>query len=122
MDDFGNYQQATSWQFPLDLITNPTYAGNYMMFTAMKVSGGVDTRTLKFALAEGHPTSVVLPIPTGVNAQYQNNWDQTDVAGPIAAMASKSTGVMQAVQKIASKDSIAGMGGEAVSQVAKFWF
>ena len=113
-----NTSRATnSWQFPSDLITNPTYAGNYMMFTAMKVSGGVDTRTLKFALAEGNPTSVVLPIPTGVNAQYQNNWDQTDVAGPIAAMASKGAGVMQAVQRIASKDTITGMGSEAISAV-----
>jgi len=104
VEDFsGGYGIGGAYTFPEDLITNPTYAGNYMMFTAMKVSGGVDTRTLKFGYAEGHPNSVVLPIPTGVNAQYQNNWDQTDVAGPIAAIASKSTGVMQAVQKIASK-------------------
>ena len=89
-----------------------------MMFTAMKVSGGVDTRTLKFALAEGHPTSVVLPIPTGVNAQYQNNWDQSDVAGPIAAISSKSTGVMQAVQKVAGRGSLTSMASEAVDPVS----
>jgi hypothetical protein len=111
---------TTSWQFPSDLITNPTYGQNYMMFTAMKVSGGVDTRTLKFALAEGSPTSVVLPIPTGVNAQYQNNWDQSDVSGPEAAMASKATGVMQAIQRISSQDSITGMGSEAVKAVGNF--
>jgi len=111
--------KSEALHFPTDLTTNPTYAGNYMMFTAMKVSGGVDTRTLKFALAEGRPSSVALPIPTGVNAQYQNNWDQTDVAGPIAAMASKSTGVMQAIQKISGRGSLTSMASEAVDQVAK---
>ena len=120
MEDFsGGYGIGGAYTFPEDLITNPTYAGNYMMFTAMKVSGGVDTRTLKFGYAEGHPNSVVLPIPTGVNAQYQNNWDQTDVAGPVAAMASKGAGVMQAIQRISNQNSLSGMGSEALSSAAK---
>ena len=72
-----------------------------MMFTAMKVSGGVDTRTLKFAMAEGFPTSVVLPIPTGVNAQYQNNWDEEpSVVVTAQLIASKGKGVLQAVQRV----------------------
>ena len=41
--------RSSHLKFPEDLTSNPDYAGNYMMFTAMKVSGGVDTRTLKFA-------------------------------------------------------------------------
>ena len=121
VEDFGAINTGgVMRQFPQDLITNPTYAGNYMMFSAMKVSGGVDTRTLKFALAEGIPTSIALPIPTGVNAQYQNNWDETGVAGPLAAVSGKASGVMQAIQRVAGKDSISGMAGEAVSSLASF--
>ena len=55
---------ASHLKFPDDLTNNTDYAGNYMMFTAMKVSGGVDTRTLKFDYAEGSPGVVCLPIPT----------------------------------------------------------
>ena len=58
MESFGGYATAgtSHLRFPEDLSYNTDYAGHYMMFTAMKVSGGVDTRTLKFALAEGAPT------------------------------------------------------------------
>ena len=64
MESFGSY--SSQWlAFPDDLTSNTDYAGNYILFTAMKVSGGVDTRTLKFSKAEGHPTSVALPIPQG---------------------------------------------------------
>ena len=107
---------TTSYQFPSDLITNPTYGQNYMMFTAMKVSGGVDTRTLKFALAEGTPTSVVLPIPTGVNTQYQNSWDENQVGRTAQIVASKGKGVMQAIQRIAKQDTFTGMVGAAGSE------
>jgi len=121
VEDFsGGYGIGGAYTFPEDLITNPTYAGNYMMFTAMKVSGGVDTRTLRFALAEGKPTSIALPIPTGVSAQYQNNWDETGVAGPLAAASAKSAGVLQAIQRVAGQDSISGMATEAVSSLADF--
>ena len=72
-------------KFPEDLTSNPDYAGHYMMFSAMKVSGGVDTRTLKFAAAEGTPTVVCLPIPQGLSAAYQNNWDQTEVGNTTAS-------------------------------------
>ena len=67
---------ASHLRFPADLTFNPDYAGNYMMFTAMKVSGGVDTRTLKFDYAVGSPGVVCLPIPQNLSAAYQNNWDQ----------------------------------------------
>ena len=40
-------------QFPEDLLSNPDYAGNYMLFSAKNISGGVDTRTLKFTDADG---------------------------------------------------------------------
>ena len=118
MEDFSNIHGAIN-QFPEDLITNPTYAGNYMMFTAMKVSGGVDTRTLKFALAEGSPSSIALPIPTGVNTQYQNSWDENQVGRAAQVIATKGKGVLQAIQKVAGQDTITGMvttaAGEAVN-------
>jgi len=83
------------------------------MFSAMKVSGGVDTRTLKFAAAEGTPTVVCLPIPANLSAAYQNNWDQQEVAGPVAAMATKGAGLMKTIAGITSKPSITSMVGAA---------
>ena len=77
---------AGTLQFPKDIGTGEEFK-NHMSFEAMKVSGGVDTRTLKFALAEGRPNAVCLPIPQGLSTAYQNNWDQSEVGGGTAAMA-----------------------------------
>ena len=68
-------------QFPEDLLSNSDYAGNYMLFSAKNVSGGVDTRTLKFSDAgwSPEPLSVALPIPQGLNTAYQQQWDQQGV-------------------------------------------
>ena len=104
---------ASHLKFPEDLTDNTDYAGNYMMFTAMKVSGGVDTRTLKFALAEGRPNAVCLPIPQGLSAAYQNNWDQSEVGGGTAAMAQASSGIMKTIAGITSKPTMTGMLGAA---------
>ena len=100
-------------KFPEDLTYNADYAGHYMLFTAMKVSGGVDTRTLKFALASGTPLSVALPIPQGLSASYQNNWDQTEVGGGKAALAQASGGLMKSIAGITSERSMTGMLGAA---------
>ena len=105
--------RSSHLKFPEDLTSSPDYAGNYMMFTAMKVSGGVDTRTLKFALAEGSPGVVCLPIPQGLSAAYQNNWDQSEVGGARTAMAQASSGLMKTIQDITSKPSITSMVGAA---------
>ena len=105
--------RSSHLKFPEDLTSNPDYAGNYIMFTAMKVSGGVDTRTLKFALAEGSPLSVALPIPQGLSAAYQNNWDQSEVGGGTAAIASKGAGLMKTIAGITSERSLTGMLGAA---------
>ena len=55
-------------QFPKDIGVGDEFL-NHMSFEAMKVSGGVDTRSLKFAPATGlrgsFETTVVLPIPSG---------------------------------------------------------
>jgi len=96
-------------QFPDDLTTNIDYAGNYIMFTAMKITGGVDTRTLKFNKAEGHPTSVCLPIPQGLSFGYQNNWDQTEVSGGRAALASKGAGILNTIAGVTSEGSLTDM-------------
>ena len=105
--------RSSHLKFPEDLTSSPDYAGNYMMFTAMKVSGGVDTRTLKFALAEGSPGVVCLPIPQGLSAAYQNNWDQSEVGGGRAAMAQASSGLMKTIAGITSKGSLTDMVGAA---------
>ena len=111
MESFGSY--SSQWlAFPDDLTTNTDYAGNYIMFTAMKVTGGVDTRTLKFTLAEGHPTSVALPIPQGLSFGYQNNWDQSEVGGGVAAMASKGAGVLNTIANITT-------GGKSLTDMVK---
>ena len=108
MESFGSY--SSQWlAFPDDLTSNTDYAGNYIMFTAMKVSGGVDTRTLKFSKAEGHPTSVALPIPQGLSFGYQNNWDQNEVGGGVAAMASKGAGILKTIGNVTSQGSISDM-------------
>ena len=105
----GGVPKPNYLQFPDDLTTNSDYAGNYILFTAMKVSGGVDTRTLKFTMAEGSPTSVALPIPQGLSFGYQNNWDQTEVGGGVAAMASKGAGLLKTIGSITSEGSISDM-------------
>ena len=111
---------ASHLRFPEDLVWNPDYAGNYMMFTAMKVSGGVDTRTLKFAAAEGAPGVVCLPIPSNLSAAYQNNWDQTEVGGGTAAMATAGGGIMRTIADVTSKGTVTGMIGAAASAAADF--
>ena len=61
---------ASHLKFPEDLTSNPDYAGHYIMFTAMKVSGGVDTRTLIFALE-----SLIILNNTGNNFSEKNDWN-----------------------------------------------
>ena len=107
-------------KFPEDLTYNADYAGNYMLFTAMKVSGGVDTRTLKFDLAEGSPLSVALPIPQGLSSQYQNNWDQTEVGGTMAAAGSNAQGIKDFISSVSSQDNITGMLGAAMKEGKDF--
>ena len=115
----GMSSSSESLIFPMDLTTNHTYGHNYMMFTAMKVSGGVDTRTLKFSLAEGSPSSIALPIPTGVNTQYQNAWDENQVGRTAQVLASQGKGVLQAIQSIAKEDTLTGMVGKAGGEVMR---
>ena len=110
---------ASHLKFPEDLTYNDDYAGNYMMFTAMKVSGGgVDTRTLKFDYAEGSPGVVCLPIPQNLSAAYQNNWDQQEVGGFVSAAASNAQGVKDFISKVSAQDTMTGMLGTAVSAAA----
>ena len=105
---------ASHLRFPADLTWNTDYAGNYMMFTAMKVSGGVDTRTLKFDYAAGSPGVVCLPIPQNLTAAYQNNWDQQEVGGFMAAGGSNAQGIKDFISKVSTEKTMTGMLGAAV--------
>ena len=106
-------------QFPEDLLSNSDYAGNYMLFSAKNVSGGVDTRTLKFSDAgsEWGALSVALPIPQGLNTAYQNQWDQIGVNALTSAGAKMSGGVMKAIDRVVSKGSVTAMAGQALEEV-----
>ena len=103
--------------FPEDLALSPQQP-NYMVFTAMTVSGGVDTRTLKFQLAEG-TNSVALPIPPGVNASYQQNWDEQSVGTTTAAIGTKGAGVMGAIARVSTAGSLSDIATAAVDAGAR---
>ena len=107
-------------QFPEDLLDNTDYAGNYMLFSAKKVSGGVDTRTLKFtdATMDNVPLSVALPIPQGLNTAYQQQWDQQGVNALASAGATYGGGVMKAIDRVVSKGTVSGMAGQAMKEVS----
>ena len=108
-------------QFPEDLLSNPDYAGNYMLFSAKNVSGGVDTRTLKFTDAGGPGSlSVALPIPQGLNTAYQNQWDQQGVNAFTSAGASVSGGIMKTIGKITAQNSVTDMAAEAWNEAKNF--
>ena len=89
--------------FPKDIGVGDEFL-NHMSFEAMKVSGGVDTRSLKFQATGG---TVVLPIPSGATtASYQQGWEQTGVGFSRAAAA--STPVIQAALKGAVQTGLKG--------------
>ena len=90
-------------KFPKDIGAGEEFK-NHMSFEAMKVAGGVDTRTLKFTYTDG---SVWLPIPSGaVQAGYQQGWEQTGVGFSRAAAA--STPIIQAAMKGAVNSGVGG--------------
>ena len=108
-------------QFPEDLLSNPDYAGNYMLFSAKNISGGVDTRTLKFTDAGGiGALSVALPIPQGLNTAYQQQWDQQGVNAFTSAGAKGSAGLMKTIDKITAKSSVTDMAAEAWNAAKNF--
>ena len=83
--------------FPSNLST--TEQPNYMVFTAMTVSGGVDTRTLQFQLAEGL-NSIALPIPAGIGTSYTQNWDEQSVGTTTAVLGTKGAGLLKTIGEI----------------------
>ena len=90
-------------QFPKDIGVGEEFK-NHMSFEAMKVSGGVDTRSLKFQATGG---AVVLPIPSGATtASYQQGWEQQGVGFSMAAAA--STPIIQAALKGAVQTGLKG--------------
>ena len=108
-------------QFPEDLLSNPDYAGNYMLFSAKNISGGVDTRTLKFSDASGPGAlSVALPIPQGLNTAYQNQWDQQGVNAFTSAGASVSGGIMKTIASVTANNSLTDMAADAWTEAKNF--
>ena len=108
-------------QFPEDLLSNPDYAGNYMLFSAKNISGGVDTRTLKFTDADGvGALSVALPIPQGLNTAYQNQWDQLGVNALTSAGTKMTGGIMKAIDRVVSQGTVTGMAAQGWEEAKKF--
>ena len=87
---------------------------NYMVFTAMTVSGGVDTRTLKFELAEGL-NSVALPIPAGIGTSYTQNWDEQSAGTTTAVLGTKGAGLLKTIGEIGGSGSITDIVGAATN-------
>jgi len=112
-------------QFPEDLLTNTDYAGNYILFTAMKVQGGVDTRTLKFSesFSAVMPSTIALPIPQGLNTAYQNQWDNTS-KNAFSAVAGKSAGKLLAeggaIDRIGAQTSLTDMATTGFAEAKTF--
>ena len=105
---------AATLTFPKDIGVGDEFL-NHMSFEAMKVSGGVDTRSLKFQAAPGVNT-VVLPIPSGATtAAYQQGWEQTGVGFSRAAAA--STPIIQAALKGAVQTGL--KGGSVIDNMKK---
>ena len=105
-------------QFPKDIGVGEEFK-NHMSFEAMKVSGGVDTRSLKFAPAIGvrgaYETVVVLPIPSGsTQTAYQQGWEQTGV-GYMRSAAASSPVVAGAMSAAIS----GGLGGKGTLDAMK---
>ena len=57
----------------------------------------------------------VYPYQQNLSAAYQNNWDQTEVGGGMAAGATKGAGIMKTIADITSKGSLTDMVGAAAS-------
>ena len=98
--------------FPKDIGVGDEFL-NHMSFEAMKVSGGVDTRSLKFQATGG---TVVLPIPSGATtANYQQGWEQEGVGFSMAGAA--STPLIQAGLKGAVQSGL--QGGNVIENMKK---
>ena len=110
---FTSRSATQGWlQFPKDIGVGDE-ALNHMSFEAMKVSGGVDTRSLKFQPTGG---TVILPIPSGATtASYQQGWEQSGVGFMKAAAA--STPMIQAGLKGAVETGL--KGGSVIENMKK---
>jgi len=95
--------RAEILKFPSNLGTEPTQQ-NYMQFTFKEIAAssegkggtrGADPRNLVFKAAYGWPT-VCLPIPSGLNTSYQQNWDVAQTAGRHAMLAEQGAQAIRA--------------------------
>ena len=112
-------------KFPENLGTDPTQ-GNYMQFTFKEIaaaggnrsgSRGADPRNLVFKAAHGWPI-ICLPIPSGLNEAYQQNWDVAQVAGRHAMLAEHGATTINAMgQFIADRGRRKGAINEFVGDI-----
>ena len=90
-------------RFPDNLGTDPTQL-NYMQFSFKEIAAasgggggtrGADPRNLVFKTAYGWPI-ICLPIPSGLNTAYQQNWDVAQTAGRHAMLAEQGAQAIRA--------------------------
>ena len=105
-------------RFPSNLGTDLTQL-NYMEFTLKEISAaneagggtrGADPRNLVFQKAYGWPT-ICLPIPTGINQGYQQNWAESQVAGRHAMLAEKGASTINSIGQLIADRSPGGITG-----------
>ena len=74
----GGYKiERSNWQFPAKLGQGQGDLLNWMLITAYEIVGGFEgTKNVKFGNSAG---SVALPIPPGIQATYEQNWNQATV-------------------------------------------
>ena len=79
------FKNKASFQFPSNLGQGEGDLLNWMLFTAFEIVGGFEgTKLVKFGNPSG---AVALPIPPGIQAAYEQNWNQSTVGiGAQAAM------------------------------------
>ena len=94
--------------FPSNLGADPKQL-NFMLFQPMEISGGkANARNITFRAIDG-ATNIALPIPTGINTQYQQSWSAATVEGRNAMLADKGGDVLQSFASAISKgDVVAG--------------
>ncbi len=71
------YREKSTFQFPADLAQGDGDLINWMLITAYEIVGGFEgTKNVKFGNPSG---AVALPIPPGIQATYEQNWNQATV-------------------------------------------
>ena len=106
-------RQKSTFQFPAGLGQGKDDLLNWMLITAYEIVGGWEgTKAVKFGDPSG---AVALPIPPGIQATYEQNWNQATVGlGAMAvAQAAQTDAGQWGTGKIQGWMSQMGLGGGA---------